>query len=221
MSMALLEARNLYRFFHAAGSETVALRDVSLSLERGETVCVVGPSGSGKSTLLNCLSGLDDPDGGAVSINRVLMSRQPEAWRTKLRAEWFGILLQGGNLVAHLTVAENIQLAVSLSRRSHEARVADTLRSVGLEGRDAAYPEQLSGGEGARAALAAALAADPPILIADEPTAEVDQETELGLIARFEQRRLTGKATLIATHSAAVARRADRVIVLRDGQIHG
>ncbi len=221
MSMALLEARNLYRFFHAAGSETVALRDVSLSLERGETVCVVGPSGSGKSTLLNCLSGLDDPDGGAVSINRVLMSRQPEAWRTKLRAEWFGILLQGGNLVAHLTVAENIQLAVSLSRRSHEARVADTLRSVGLEGRDAAYPEQLSGGEGARAALAAALAADPPILIADEPTAEVDQETELGLIARFEQRRLTGKATLIATHSAAVARRADRVILLRDGQIHG
>lgn len=221
MSMALLEARSLYRFFHAAGSETVALRDVSLSLERGEIVCVIGPSGSGKSTLLNCLAGLDDPDGGDVSINRILMSRRPEAWRTKLRAEWFGILLQGGNLLAHLTVAENIQLAVDLSRRGHEPRVADTLRSVGLEGREAAYPEQLSGGEGARAALGAALAADPPILIADEPTAEVDQETELGIIARFEQRRLAGRATLIATHSAAVARRADRVIMLRDGQVHG
>lgn len=217
--MALLEARNLYRFFHAGGVETVALRDVSLSLERGEIVCVVGPSGSGKSTLLNCLAGLDDPDGGSVTIHQHLISREPESRRTRLRAEWFGILLQSGNLVAHLTVAENVQLAATLSKRRQTPSASDTLFSVGLERRGDAYPVQLSGGESARAALAAALAADPPVLIADEPTAEVDQETELKLIARFEQRRQAGRAMLIATHSAAVARRADRVVVLKDGRI--
>src|SRR5262249_12046406 len=173
---ALLHASELYRFFHAGDDETFALRGVSLSVRSGEIVAVVGPSGSGKSTLLACLAGLDEPDGGHVVVAGQRMTRRHEATRAGLRARWIGLLLQTNNLVNHLTVAQNIQAAQALVKRGTATRQPPgaLLADVGLAHRGRARPSTLSGGEAARAALAVALANDPPVLMADEPTGEVD-----------------------------------------------
>jgi len=215
----LLEATELYRFYHVGDEETAALRGVSLSAAANELVALVGPSGSGKSTLLACIAGLDEPDGGSVEIKGERMTRKSEKARARLRALHFGVMMQTGNLFQHLTVAENIRLRMMLAGRRDETGLASTLHVVSLTHRKDNYPDQLSGGETARAGLAVALAVDPPLLIADEPTAEVDSETEEALIVHFEARRSAGLGTLIATHSEALAARADRVIRLKDGRI--
>lgn len=180
---------------------------------------MTGPSGSGKSTLLACLTGLDEPDGGHVEVAGVRLTRRSQANRARLRRANFGILLQSGNLFPHLTVEQNVRLQMQLAGKPDEKRIAPLLDSVGLVARARALPTELSGGETARAGLAVALACDPPILVADEPTAEVDRDTELRLIAQFEARRAAGLATLLATHSKALAQRADRIVRLKDGRV--
>ena len=213
----ILAARDLYRFFHVGDDETFALRGVSLTVLPGEIVAVMGPSGSGKSTLLNCLTGLDEPDAGMVTLGDDRMTRRPEAARAALRAHCLGILLQSGNLFPHLSLRDNIRLQMHLGGKPDDDRPQMLLDSVGLAHRWFATPAQLSGGETARAGLAVALACDPPILIADEPTAEVDRAAENRLLGQFEARRAAGLVTLIATHSEALAHRADRVLRLNDG----
>lgn len=219
--MALLLAHELYRFFHTGEDETFALRGVSLCLSPGEFVALMGPSGSGKSTLLSCLTGLDEPNGGHVEVCGMRLTRQSEAVRARIRAASFGILLQSGNLFAHLNVSQNIHLQMQLVDKADRARVGQLVEMVGLQHRAHAYVSQLSGGETARAGLAVALAADPPILVADEPTAEVDADTESRLIEHFETRRRNGLTSLLATHSSVLARRADRIIRLHDGRVEG
>lgn len=219
--MPVLQAVELYRFYHAAFDETQALRGVSLSIETGEFVVVMGPSGCGKSTLLACLAGLDEPDGGYVVVAGERLTRRPEAVRAKLRARHIGMLLQSGNLFDHLTVAGNIRLQMGLSGKPNGNRAAHVLEAMGLSGRESAWPWQLSGGETARAGLAVALAGSPEILLADEPTAEVDAETEQRVLDRLLSRRAEGGATLVVTHNKALARQADRVIHLGDGRIIG
>ena len=218
--MMILDADDLFRFFHPGDTEVRALRGASLSVARGETVALQGPSGSGKSTLLACIAGLDEPDGGTVTIAGRRMTRQPEAERSALRAGSIGYLAQSGNLFAHLSVAENIALQMDLSGIAcSDAKIRDLLALVGLSERAGAFPGTLSGGEAARAGLAVALAADPPLLLADEPTAEVDHETENRILEVLEQRRAKGGAALIATHSQPLAARATRVIAIADGRI--
>jgi putative ABC transport system ATP-binding protein len=217
--MSALEAHELYRFFHIGDDEAVALRGVSLTVSEGEIVAVVGPSGSGKSTLLSCITGLDEPDGGWVEIAGQRMTRRPEAERCTIRARKFGIMLQGANLFAHLTVEQNIRFQMQLAGKTDKKRVDFLLDSTDLDRRASAYPTELSGGEVARTALAVALAADPPILVADEPTAEVDSESEHRLIELIENRRGSEGATLLATHSLTLARKADRILTLRDGRV--
>jgi putative ABC transport system ATP-binding protein len=219
MKMHALDAHELYRFFHIGDDETAALRGVSFQLSAGEIVALTGPSGSGKSTLLACVTGLDEPDGGHVEVAGQRLTRRSEAERTRIRAASFGILLQSGNLFGHLTVAQNVFLQMLLAGKPDEKRIVALLESVGLSHRARAFPTELSGGETARAGLAVALAADPPILVADEPTAEVDRDTESRMIEHFEARREAGLATLLATHSKALALKADRIIRLRDGRI--
>ena len=193
--MALLEANDLFKFYHPGDTEVRALRGASLTVERGETVALVGPSGSGKSTLLACIAGLDEPDGGMVTINGHRMTRRPEAERAALRAKKIGFLAQSGNLFAHLNVAENIGLKMHLSDPCYDTkRIGELLKLVGLDQHGGAMPETLSGGEAARAGLAVALAADPPLLIADEPTAEVDAKTESQILDALEERRARGGA---------------------------
>jgi len=219
LTMNVLEAHELYRFFHIGDQEIAALRGVSLTLFEGEMVAVVGPSGSGKSTLLSCLTGLDEPDAGHVIVCGRRVTRRSEASRAAIRAESFGILLQSNNLLHHLTIAENIGLPMLLTGGADEERIAELLKAVGLVHRATAYPATLSGGETARAGLAVALAADPPVLVADEPTAEIDRRAEANLMVYIDARRNAGKTTLLATHSAALADKADRILRLRDGRI--
>ncbi len=215
----ILQAHDLYRFYHIGDDETLALRGVSLDLSAGEFVAVVGPSGSGKSTLLTCLAGLDEPDGGHVTLLGHRLTRRPEPERAARRAAHIGILLQSGNLFDHLSVEENILLQMRLARKVDRRRLDDLLDLVGLLARRQARPTHLSGGEAARAGLAVALAAAPSVLLADEPTGEVDAATEARILRIFESRRQSGQATLIVTHSAALAARADRIIHLEDGRI--
>ena len=218
--MTLISATDVYRFYHVGDDETRALRGVSLSVEPGELVVLLGSSGSGKSTLLACLSGLDDPDGGQVDIAGTRLSRRPEGQRARLRGEHIGIMLQSGNLLPHLNVLENALLTGKLLGRPDVARARQLLLDVGLGHRLHAYPGQLSGGETARAGLVAALTHNPRILLADEPTAEVDSETEDKVASVIEAfvKQPGGHCALIATHSGRFAGRASRVLRLRDGR---
>ena len=179
---AAVSAVDLYRFFHVGDTEVRALRGASLTVGAAEVVALIGPSGSGKSTLLACVAGLDEPDGGCVEVAGRRMTRRPEAERARLRARHIGMLQQSGNLFDHFTAEENVRLALALAHADAAGRSRQALASVGLADRAQALPCELSGGETARAALAVAMAADPAILIADEPTAEVDADTERQMI---------------------------------------
>jgi putative ABC transport system ATP-binding protein len=219
VSGSLLEARELYRFFHAGDEETAALRGVSLRLVAGELIAILGPSGSGKSTLLNCLAGLDEPDGGSVMLLGAKLSRRPEMVKARLRAQAMGVLMQNGNLLAHLAVEANVLLAMRLAHHIDAAWLGELLDRTGLADRRWALPSQLSGGEAARAGLAVALAARPPVLLADEPTAEVDAATEERVLGVIASHCRGGGAALVVTHSRGLARWATRVLHLRDGRI--
>lgn len=213
-------ADDLYRFYHVGDEEIRALRGVSLTLRPGELVAVMGTSGSGKSTLLACLAGLDDPDGGQVDLNGHRITRRPEGERARLRGQVVGTLLQADNLLSHLTVLENVLLPMRLAGPVDRLFARALLGQVGLTHRVHHLPGLLSGGELARAGLAVALAARPVVLLADEPTAEVDTETEHQLFGMLDQFRLQGGAVLISTHSPALAARADRVLHLTDGRLY-
>lgn len=216
---AALDAMELYRFYHTGDDETLALRGVSLRAEAGELVAVTGPSGSGKSTLLACLAGLDEPDGGMVRIEGRPMSRRAESERARLRARRVGVLFQSANLLEHLTVTENVVAAQQLAGRADRGRVASLLESLGLTTRAHARPSQLSGGETARAGLSVALANDPAIVLADEPTGELDSVNALLVVDLLARRAQAGSAVIVVTHDEAVAERADRTVALRDGRL--
>jgi putative ABC transport system ATP-binding protein len=214
-----LDASGLYRFFHVGDEEILALQGVSLTVGRGELVAVIGPSGSGKSTLLACLAGLDEPDGGWVLIEGERLSRRPEPERAALRARRVGVLFQSGNLLDHLTVAENVVLAQRVAGRPNPGRAAGLLEALGLARRAHARPAELSGGETARAGLAVALANDPAVVLADEPTGELDSASEARVLDLLWAHAAAGGAVVVATHSPAVAAVAARTLHLRDGRV--
>jgi putative ABC transport system ATP-binding protein len=212
-----VQALSLYRFFRSGPEEVQALRGVSLSVTQGEFVAITGPSGSGKSTLLACLAGTDDPDGGTVHIAGHALSHQPEPTRCAIRARHIGMLFQNANLFDHLTVAQNLTLVTKLVPRAARADALDLLCRLGLDGKGAAYPRQLSGGELARAALAVAAANAPTVLLADEPTGELDSRTESVVLQLLQQAADNGAAVIVASHSPAVAGAATRVAHIEDG----
>lgn len=215
----MLEAAGLHRFFRRGGEEVAALRDVSLAVAPGEVVAVAGPSGSGKSTLLNLLAGLDDPDGGVVRVDGRPISHQPATQQARLRAHLIGVLTQASGLVDHLDVIGNLRLAASFRHtRPAEDDLRSLLESVQLSARSRARPSTLSGGETARANLAVALVGSPRLLLADEPTAEVSTDEEAVLLQLLRTLRPPEGATVLVTHSTAVARAADRVLHLVDGR---
>jgi putative ABC transport system ATP-binding protein len=217
--MTLLEADRLFRFFHTGGEETVALAGVTLRIDAGELVAITGPSGSGKSTLLNCLAGLDEPDGGTVRIEGVVLSRQPEADRARMRARHVGVLWQNANLLDQLDVRDNVLFTQRLAGKADSARADQLLLRLGLADRAYSWPSTLSGGEAARAGLAVALANDPTVLLADEPTGELDTTTAGHVVALLEEHAATGRAVVVVTHSDTVANEAHRIVRLRDGEI--
>ncbi|MCW3003462.1 MAG: ABC-type antimicrobial peptide transport system, ATPase component [Conexibacter sp.] len=217
----VLEADHLFRFFHAGDDETLALQGVSLTLEPGEIVAVTGPSGSGKSTLLACLAGLDEPDGGVVRVEGERLSRRPEEERARMRARRIGMLFQQANLVSHLSVADNVAVAQKLAGgdAGSSAWRTEVLERCGITARAHARPSQLSGGELARAGLAVALGNQPRLLLADEPTGELDEATAQRVLDLLHEQAAAGAAVLIVTHSPEVATLAHREIRLRDGKV--
>jgi putative ABC transport system ATP-binding protein len=214
-----VDAQNLYRFYRAGEEETLALRGVSLQVEAGECVVVSGPSGSGKSTLLACLAGLDEPDGGTVRIDGARISHRPEPARAAMRARRIGVLFQSANLLAHLTVVQNIELVQRLAGAADPDRRRGLLDTVGLASRSHARPTELSGGETARAGLAVALANRPRVLLADEPTGELDQRTAGLIVDLLRAQANAGCAVIVVSHDGRVQDGADRVVQLREGAV--
>lgn len=220
MTEPVLDARGLHRFYRRGGEEIAALRDVSLRVMPGELVAVIGPSGSGKSTLLNLLAGLDDPDGGQVTVGGQLVSHQSPRVQAEIRARTIGVMTQGNGLVEHLDVLGNVRLAGSFRPRPTSSREAlELLDSVSIRDRSRSRPSTLSGGETARANLVVALAGHPRLLLADEPTAEVSDAEEATVLDLLRELQSVDGATVVVTHSAAVARAADRVVSLVDGRV--
>jgi len=218
-----LEARGLHRFYRRGDTETAALLDVSLACAAGELIAVVGPSGSGKSTLLALLAGLDDPDGGQVLVYGRRLSHAGPRAAARLRARHIGVLTQSSPLLSHLTLRQNVLLAAGLRAGARDgpfdSRGVDALLDdLGLASVANSTPRQLSGGETARAGLAAALAGQADVLLADEPTAEVSAEEERSVLELLRSARPAHGATVVVTHSAAVAAAADRILHLRDGR---
>jgi putative ABC transport system ATP-binding protein len=218
-AVTVLEATDLYRFFHADDDEIFALRGVSMHVDAGEIVAIHGPSGSGKSTLLHCLAGLDEPDAGTVVVAGQRLTRRPDTARARLRARHIGLLFQADNLIEHLDVAGNVTFACRLAGRRRDASVRAVLNEVGIAHRAAARPTTLSGGELTRAALAVALVNGPDLVLADEPTAELDTTNAERVRAALHERAANGVAVVIVTHDPIVTRRADRHLTLVDGQL--
>jgi putative ABC transport system ATP-binding protein len=216
----LVEIRHLTRGFVEGGRERTVLRDASAAIERGELAVLVGRSGSGKSTLLNLLSGIDLPDAGEVVIDGVVLSRLRERERTLFRRDHIGFVFQFFNLIPTLTVEENLLLPLELKGRlgaAERRRALDLLAEVGLAERAASFPDQLSGGEQQRVAVARALAHDPLLVLADEPTGNLDLETGLQVLDLLDRlTRRAGKTMVMVTHSPEVVGLADRVFRIED-----
>jgi putative ABC transport system ATP-binding protein len=219
---ALLSARELAKTYRADGTEARALRGVDLALAPGEFVAVMGPSGCGKSTLLHLLGGLDRPTSGEIALAGQRVDGLSEARWAKLRRRQVGFMFQLFNLVGNLTVADNVELPALLAgfsageaRRRREV----LLEELGIADKAGAVPAQLSGGQQQRVALARALINRPAILLADEPTGNLDTQATRDVLGLLTRRHGQGQAILLVTHDARVASVADRVILMRDGRI--
>ena len=221
--MALIQLRQVSRRYRQGDNLVVALDRVSLSIGEHEFLAITGESGSGKSTLLHLLGGLDRPDEGEILVDGVSIGKASEKELTRYRREKLGIVFQFFNLLPTLTVLENVALPLQLQRQSlrqAEARARELLGLVGLHGRADHFTHQLSGGEMQRAAVARALAHRPRLLLADEPTGNLDETNAARVLDLFDaihEQRLT--TLIVVTHSAAAAARAQRLVRLRNGSI--
>jgi putative ABC transport system ATP-binding protein len=217
-----LVARDVTKIIPLGREEITILRGVSFDLAHGEMVALMGPSGSGKSTLLGIVAGLDRPSGGEVILDGEEIGRLSERRLADLRARKVGMVFQAYNLIPTLTALENVQLPLFVpGRNGHDmSRARDLLNEVGLGHRLDHRPSQLSGGEQQRVAVARALVSDPPLIVADEPTGNLDTETGEALMTLFlDIRSRLGTTILVATHNNDVAAHTDRVLRMRDGRL--
>jgi ABC-type lipoprotein export system ATPase subunit len=218
-----MDARGLYHIYREGEVETVALRGAGLTLERASWTSVMGPSGSGKSTLVSVLAGLIAPSAGSVVVDGEDITRLSPKERARWRRRRVGIVLQRDNLHPLLHVADNIELPLRLAGRSRseiQTRVGQLLEEIGLEGCRRHRIAELSGGEAQRVALAVALAPRPQVLLADEPTGELDEVTASAILDLLTTLRTEESAAILTvTHNLRVAERADRRLTMRDGRL--
>ncbi len=220
---ALIQVQDLVKVYSLGEVEVSALRGISLSIERGEFVAIMGPSGSGKSTFMNILGLLDRPTSGQYILEGISGDRLSRDELAEIRNRKIGFVFQGFNLLSRTSAIENVELpliyaGISSSKRRERAQKA--LSSVGLEGREHHHPSQLSGGEQQRVAIARALVNEPSILLADEPTGNLDTKTSEEIMGIFQRLNQETKITIIMiTHEPDIASFAKRVILFRDGKI--
>jgi len=219
-SEPVIQLDHASRTYRRGDEEVHALEDVSLAVAAGEAVALVGASGSGKSTLLNLVSAVDRPTSGTVRVCGVDLSDASEAQMVDLRRRRIGLVFQAFHLVPHLTVEENVALPLALDGAHDTDRVAELISRVGLAHRRRHFPSELSGGEQQRTAVARALVHRPAVVVADEPTGNLDTTTGAAVLEVLEElRRADNAALLLATHDATVAAAADRVFRLADGRV--
>jgi ABC-type lipoprotein export system ATPase subunit len=223
VEQVVMEARGLYHIYRGREIETIALRGAGLTLERSTWTSIMGPSGSGKSTLIYILAGLVEPTAGSVIVDGEDLTRLPPPERARWRRSRVGIVLQRDNLHPLLDVADNIALPLRLAGQSNsqiQSRIGQLLKEIGLEERHHHFISELSGGEAQRVAIAVALAPRPQVILADEPTGELDEATAdstLDLLANSLAEE--GAAILTVTHNPDVAKRADQRLTMRDGML--
>ena len=216
----LLEVRDLRKSYAGASDDLPVLRDIDLTLDAGETLALTGESGSGKSTLLHLVGGLDAPDGGTIEVDGISLSGLGEAGRARFRRETVGMVFQQFNLIPSLNVGDNIAFQARMAGRHDPARCAELAEALGIAAQRDQYPETLSGGQQQRVAIARALAAQPRLLLADEPTGNLDEASAGDVLdLMLDLVAATGVALLVVTHSEQVARRMGRRVHLSGGRI--
>ena len=214
----LLKLENVSRIYQMGQVEVKALTDVTLQIAKGEFIVILGPSGSGKTTLLNLIGGMDSPTSGRISSNGVDITALDEKDLTRYRRDHIGFIFQFFNLIPSLTARENVEFAAELVKDSRDAQEA--LQIVGLADRAEHFPSELSGGEQQRVAIARAIVKDPPILLCDEPTGDLDFDTGKNILAAMHQlNREREKTVLLVSHNTAIGEMADRVVRMRSGEI--
>jgi putative ABC transport system ATP-binding protein len=218
----IIEARNLTKVYRRGREEIHALKNVDFHVDKGELVSIIGPSGSGKTALLNVLGCLDTPSSGSLLLNGIETNGKKESDLVKLRRDNIGFVFQQFYLMPTLTARENIELPLLFSRKNgNKSRIDEVLQMVGLSDRGDHLPGQLSGGEMQRVAIGRALINDPKIILADEPTGNLDSATSKMIFQLFQQLNRQGLTLIIVTHNIDLARQAQKIYTLRDGQIVG
>jgi putative ABC transport system ATP-binding protein len=219
---ALIRTQNLSRRYRTGGDTIHALRGVSLEVRRGDYAAIMGPSGSGKSTLMNLIGCLDSPDEGSYWLNDQLVSNMGDARLAEARNREIGFVFQSFALLPRATALQNVELPLvyaKVPRQERHRRAAEALASVGLADRMRHRPGELSGGQRQRVAIARAVVTRPSLLLADEPTGNLDTATGSEILALFDELHAAGNTIVLVTHEPEVAARAKRIIQMRDGRI--
>jgi putative ABC transport system ATP-binding protein len=223
-SEAVVATESLNKAYQLGEAEVEVLKGITLSVAKGEFVAVCGPSGSGKTTLLNIISGIDKPTGGKVLVLGEDLTVQDENFLAEFRCSHVGFVFQSYNLVSTLTVAENVAFPMEWIRKPTaeiETRMTKLLETVGLQHRAKHFPSQLSGGEQQRVAFARALANDPELILADEPTGNLDKTNSQKITQVLKLLKTEGKTVIVATHDPELMQLADRQVRLEDGRLAG
>jgi len=216
----MLEIKKVSKIYGEGTTKVVALNNVSLQVDKGDFIAIMGPSGSGKSTLLNVIGGLDNLSSGEVILEGKRIDNLDENALVDIRRGQITYVFQQYHLLPSLTALENVLLALMFCGTSEKAEKAiDIIKNLGLEKRTGHKPSELSGGEQQRVATARALVNDPSIILADEPTGNMDQKTGRGILGLFNQLNKDGRTIIMVTHNPEIARQAKEIVVLRDGQI--
>jgi putative ABC transport system ATP-binding protein len=219
----VIEIQNVSKTYDTDGVEVHAVNDLSLGIKRGEFTAIAGPSGSGKTTLLNLMSGLDTPSSGKVMLSGKLISEMAGSELSDFRRDHIGFIFQSYNLIPVLTVKENIEyimLLQGVNDNERKDRVTAILKQVGLEGMEGRLPKQLSGGQQQRVAVARAMVSEPDIILADEPTANLDSHTASSLLDIMrELNNESGMTFVFSTHDSMIMEKAKRLVLLKDGKI--
>jgi putative ABC transport system ATP-binding protein len=222
--MALVEVRNVSKLYHLGGEEIRALDDVSLDIEAGEFISIIGPSGSGKSTLMHILGCLDSPTQGTIRLDGMMIQDASARELAAIRNRKIGFVFQFFNLLPKLNVLQNVELPMiysGVSGRERRQRAMAALEAVGMANRARHRPSQLSGGQQQRAAIARALVNHPRIIFADEPTGNLDSHTGEAILKLFQQLSTEGRTIVLVTHDPEIAAVTPRRIEIRDGQLAG